>query len=104
MAKKHLSHDQKRKAKLARRASKAPPVVSLAYSGNKFKTDELVPVFFNTETGIYEAFVATDRKLTNADVQAALQELILQLRQGPLPALEAPDKLDYSAGQEKDLI
>lgn len=104
MAKKHLSHDQKRKAKLARRASKAPPVETLAYSGNKFKTPEFSPVFLHTETGIYETFVMTDRKLTDADVQAALRELVLRLRQGPLPPLEETDRVEVIAGQEKELI
>ena len=104
MAKKHLSHDQKRKAKLARRASKAPPVNSLAYTGNKFKTDELVPVFLSTETGIYESSVVTEQALTDADVQAALQELVLQLRHGPLTTQEYSDKITYTEGDEKGLV
>ena len=47
-------------------ACHSSPVNSLAYTGNKFKTDELVPVFLSTETGIYESFVVTEQALTDA--------------------------------------
>ena len=63
--KKRLSHDQKRKAKLAKEARKNPPRSVLAYTGNKYKTDALTPVFLATETPIYEIFVLTDGQLTD---------------------------------------
>src|SRR5205823_8540539 len=88
MAKKRLSKDQKRKAKLAKRASRAPQPLALAYTGNKYKTDELVPVFHSTEVGIYETFVMTNRQLTDRTVASALQKLVEQMRQGSLPPFE----------------
>jgi hypothetical protein len=83
---KRLSHDQKRKAKLAREARRSRPQSDLAYHGNKYKTEELVTVFMRTELGIYESWVMTDRELTDRDVEAALEKLVLQMRRGPLPA------------------
>ncbi len=105
MAKKdRLSRDQKRKAKLAKQARRAPPTSPLAYRGNKYKTDELVPVFFQVETGIHEADVMTGRRLTDRTVAAALERLIAQLRQGPLPPLADTATLQYVEGQEEDLL
>jgi hypothetical protein len=102
---KRLSHDQKRKAKLAKQARKAAQDVSpLAYEGKKYKRDELVPVFLQTETGIYEAYVMTRRQLTDRQVRSALEKLILQLRQGPLPPLGDTDRGEVVEGQEDDLI
>ncbi len=105
MAKKNrLSHDQKRKAKLAKEARRERQNMSpLAYDGKKYKTDALVPVFLATETGIYEAYVMTDRQLTDRQVRSALEKLILQLRQGPLPPAE-DGTIRHVPGQEEDLI
>jgi hypothetical protein len=101
---KNLSRDQKRKAKLAKRAKRSGPFSSLAYSGRKYKTDELVPVFFRTETGIYEAFVMRERKLTDRDVEAALEELIGQMRRGPLPPLDQTKEAQAAENGEGDFI
>jgi hypothetical protein len=104
--KKRLSRDQQRKAKLSERARKAhlPPSQSeLAYTGNRYKRDELIPVFFHTETAIYEVFVMTDREITDHTVRSALEKLVLQLRAGPLPDRET-DEVSYARGQEGDLL
>jgi hypothetical protein len=104
--KKRLSRDQKRKARLAERARKSPPAAqsSLAYSGNRFKTPELIPIVLRTETGIYEAFLMSDRRATDHTVRAALEKLIHQLRAGPLPPFEGGDTVTSVPGQEEDLI
>jgi hypothetical protein len=105
MAKKNrLSHDQKRKAKLAKEARRARQDMSpLAYDGKKYKTDALVPVFLATETGVYESFIMTDRKLTDRMVRGAYETLILQLRQGPLPP-EETGTIQVVAGHEEELV
>jgi hypothetical protein len=101
--KSRLSRDQKRKAKLAKKAKRSEPQTSLAYEGNKYKTDELVPVFLQTEIGIYVSDVITGHQLTDGDVEAALETLILAMRQGALPPLPArPPEEDE--GDETDLI
>jgi hypothetical protein len=104
MAKKRLSHDQKRKAKLAKRARKGPAPVSLAYEGNKYKTEELVPVMHATETGIYQAYVMTKRAVTDHTVRAALEKLVLQMRAGELPPYEHSCEAHYAPGEEEDLV
>jgi hypothetical protein len=84
---KKLSHDQKRKAKLAQKAKRSQHHISLAYKGNKYKTDELVPVHFQTELAIYEAWLRTDREVTDRDVEATVENLVQEMRRGPLPPL-----------------
>jgi hypothetical protein len=102
---KRLSRDQKRKAKLAKEARKAREDTSpLAYEGKKYKRDDLVPVYLATETAIYEVFVMTERQLTDRTVRAALEKLVLQMRQGPLPPLEDTGPLEINEGQEEDGI
>jgi hypothetical protein len=103
--KNRLSRDQKRKAKLTREARRAREDASpLAYEGKKYKRDDLVPVYLATETAILEVFVMTERRLTDRMVRAALEKLVLQLRQGPLPPLEDTGTLEVIPGQEEDLI
>jgi hypothetical protein len=106
MSKKNrLSRDQKRKAKLAKESRRARQDVSpLAYEGKKYKRDDLVPVYLATETAILEAFAITDRQLTDRVVRSALERLILQLRQGPLPPEDDTGSLEIVAGQEEDFI
>lgn len=99
-----LSRDQKRKAKQTERARRKPLAVSLAYTGDKYKTDELVPVHFHTEMGIYEAFVMSDRSLTDHMVTMALTSLIIQMRNGPLPPLEEKVYIDNTPGNTENLI
>jgi hypothetical protein len=102
--KKRLSHDQKRKAKLAKEARKHPTQSALAYTGNKYKTDQLVPTFFETELAIHEADVLTGRTLTDRMVERALEKLVLELRKGPLPPVEDTGNLRVTPGEEVDLI
>ncbi|MFL5245688.1 MAG: hypothetical protein ACJ8FY_26635 [Gemmataceae bacterium] len=102
--KKNLSRDQKRKRKLAKKAAKSPKVNALAYQGNKYKSDELLPLVQETETGIYQAHVATNRRLTDRIVQAALEKLVLDLRKGPLPPLPETEVIQDVPGEEVDFI
>jgi hypothetical protein len=71
--------EKKRHAERAKRRAQSP---ALAYSGNKYRTDELVPLHFSTESGILHAYAMTKRQLTDVQVESALQELILDLRHG----------------------
>ena len=78
--------------------------MSLAYMGEKYKTDELIPIWMQTETGIYETFVMTDRKLLDETVVASLEKLIMRLRAGTLPPLTDDAEIHYEVGHEEDLI
>src|SRR5258707_15189658 len=104
MAKKRLSRDQKRKAKLARRAQKEPVKASLAYDGNKYKTDELIPVHLATETGIYVAFQISDGELTDHHVRGALEKMVMQMRGEGLPSFEHSCQGEHVPGQEEELV
>lgn len=105
MAKKsRLSRDQKRKAKLAKEAKRSRQRESLAYEGTKYKTEELVPVHFSTEQGIYQAYVMTDGRLTDRDVESALENLIRQMRAGPLPPLSETLETGPGEGEFEDLV
>jgi hypothetical protein len=96
-----LSHDQKRKAKLKKRAEHTGNQESLAYKGNKYKTPELTPFLFRTEVAIHEANVLTQGDLQDDAVEAALGDLITQLRQGPLPDFSQEDTLPIPIGPDK---
>jgi hypothetical protein len=85
-----LSHNQKRKAKLKKRAQRQPHQESLAYHGAKYQGADYVPVMMATEQGIYETFVLLDGDLTDHDVEDALESLVLALRKGQLPAVGSP--------------
>ena len=64
-----LSRDQKRKAKLRKRAQRSCKHEPLAYTGRKYKTDAYAQVFFRTEVGIHESYVMCDRELTDDEVE-----------------------------------
>src|SRR5438128_8720062 len=102
MGKKKLSHDQKRKAKLAKKAAKWPKAPSLAYEGSKYKTDELVPLFHQTELGIMQAYKATQERFTDHTVRKALEKLVLQMRQGHLPPVQETDIIQTDADDNAD--
>lgn len=104
MAKDKHSRDQKRKKKLEERKQKARQNESLAYMGEKYKADELVPTWMHTEIGIYETYVITNRKLLDQTVVSALETLIRQIRTGTLPPREDISDVFYDAGQEEDLL
>ncbi len=102
---KGLSRDQKRRAKLKKRAERSPKRESLAYSGSKYKTEEFVTPLLHTEMGIYEAFVMTDRQMTDDAVVDAIEELVAALREGPLPRLSGGDRCELTADQgDEDLV
>lgn len=101
---KHQSRDQKRKAKLEKRAERSRQRESMAYSGNKYKTDENTPIFYRTELGIYESYVVTDRELIDDDVEAAIEKLVIQMCAGPLPLFSMPEVITITEGGEEDLI
>ncbi len=104
MPKDRRSRDQKRRAKLAKKRQKSRKAVSLAYMGEKFKTEELIPTLMHAEIGIYESYVITDRKLTDSTVVTALETLIKQLRAGTLPAISDTDEVEYNLDEEQDLV
>src|SRR3954451_12968813 len=83
------SRDQKRKAKLKKEAEKSRKHEPLAYHGGKYKTDEFIPLMLQTETAIYEADVVSGQALTDDDVEAELERLVLLLRKGPILSLES---------------
>jgi len=82
------SRDQKRKKKLAEERRKARENQSLAYLGERYKTSALVPVWMQTEVGIYEVYVITERKL----------------RAGTLPPMPDLDRVQYEEGQEENFV
>jgi hypothetical protein len=102
--KSRLSHDQKRKAKLKETRRAHAHTLSLAYSGNKYKKDEFVPLVFETELAIFEAYRMTDQAITDHDVRAALEKLVLGLRHGELPPLEDPGEIRHAEGDEQDFL
>lgn len=92
--KSRLSHDQKRKQKLAKRNRRLPESTSLAYTGNRYKSEKFVEPVFQTEQGIYDMYVFTGRRMTDDDVVAGLSALIDELRGRPAAELifkAAPD-------------
>ena len=104
MAKDRRTHDQKRKKKLEERKRKARQAESLAYMGEKYKKDELVPTWMHTEIGIYETYVMTDRQLIDQTAFAAIESLIRQIRAGTLPPLDDTGNIQYEVGEEEDLV
>lgn len=104
MAKDRRTKDQKRKDKLAKKARTSRKAEPLAYMGSKYQTDKLVPLWMQTEIGIYEAYVMTDRKLLDQTVVTAIEQLITQMRSGTLPPVTDTGVLDYTDGKEADLV
>lgn len=98
------SHDQRRKKKLAEERRKARRNQSSAYTGERYKTDELVPTWMHTEIGIYQAYVISDRKLRDQTVVDALERLIGIMRTGSLPPLPETTEIRYEVGREEDLV
>lgn len=82
-----LSRDQKRKAKLAKRNCNATPVFATPYAGDRFKSPKFVSPLFETEQGIYTAYVCSLRKLADVDVKRSLERLISDLRSRPVTEL-----------------
>jgi hypothetical protein len=104
MAKDKRNRDQKRKDKLAKKQRGLRKSTSLAYMGDKFKSDELIPTWMHAEIGIYESYVMTDRRLLDQTVATAVEKLIRQMRTGSLPIDSDPAEIHYEIGQEEDLV
>jgi hypothetical protein len=106
MAKNRRSHDQKRKAKLAKRAERGGLDADIEpYSGRKYQADHWVPHVYQTELGIYEAIRLSKRLLTNDQVKAALIQLIKYLRDGhPAPLAETDPEVAFEAGKEVEFL
>src|SRR4051794_37882751 len=103
MAKKKLSHDQKRKQKLAARERKTPRVQP--YEGRKYQGPEYAEALMRAEQGILEAYVVTGRRLTDRQVERSLEYLILDLR-GQKPATPPADtpQITLPDGGSEDMI
>jgi hypothetical protein len=106
MSKSRQSHDQKRKAKLAKRAARGTHYADVEpYTGRKYQTDFWVPYIFQTESAIYEAIRLSRRRLTNDEVKVALVRLISHLHAGNPPRLgEADSEVLYTAGNEIEFL
>jgi len=102
MAKK-LSHDQKRKAKLKKRAERGRRHEVMAYAGAKYQGDEYVPIVFATENGVLESHVLLERSLTDDDVEEAIESLVVQLRGNLAPYPSKEEAYDLP-GEPRDLI
>lgn len=98
------SRDQRRKAKLKKRAERSRKHESLAYSGGKYKTDEYAPLFYRTEVGIYESYVMCDRELADVEVERAIERLVIRMREGPLPPPPEAGVLTLTEGGEEEFI
>jgi len=96
--------DKKRRKKLEEKKQQARQAKSLAYTGNKYKTEELIQTLMHTEIGIYETYIMTDRKLRDQTVASGLETLIGQLRKGSLPPWTQTDEISYDVGREEDLL
>ena len=97
-------NDRKRKKKLEEKKRKARQAESLAYMGEKYKKDKLIPTWLNTEISIYETYVITDRKIFDQAVVSALETLIRTMRRGVLPPLPETAEIHYELGKEEDLL
>lgn len=96
------SRDQKRKAKLKKKAGRSRKHESMAYHGTKYRSEEYVGFLHRTEVGIYESYVLTDHTLIDDEVEESLEGLILRLRRGALPP---PGKeAGPTGGDAEDLV
>jgi hypothetical protein len=95
------SHDQKRKAKLAKRAEKQESTGVTPYSGRTYQSSAWTPHVYATESAIYEGIVQSQRRLTNEQVGKALVQLVLGLRKGlsPIPT-EGEPEVPFAEGNE----
>jgi hypothetical protein len=96
--------EKKRKEKELKRRLKLQEREPLALSGDRFRKPKYVPAWMAIETAIYEAFVISDKRLTDQDVFAALGSLVRQLRTGPLPSVPDTTALDYEVAEPAGLV
>jgi hypothetical protein len=102
----HLSRDQKRKAKLAKRAKKMAPDEGITpYSGRKYQADEWASHVGATEKAIHETIKLSNRTLTNRHVKTAFVFIIEDIRNGS-PALLPEDTppVAYTSGVEVEYL
>ncbi len=93
---------KKRKVKRKQTSARSAP---LAYSGSKYKRDELVPAMFRAELGIHETDLLAGREITDHDVRSALREAILQIRRGRLLDFEDVDgEIPFDGNTEESII
>lgn len=104
MSKDRRRDRKRRKKKLADQRQKARRDDSLVYMGSKYQTEELMPTWVNTEIGIYETYIMTDRRVVDQTAFAAVETLIRGLRAGTLPSLPDSDEIHYTVGREEDLL
>lgn len=104
MKKSRHSRDQKRKAKLKRRESRAPATDITPYLGTKYRKDKYVDITFATEAGILETYVVTHRRLTDEDVIVVVEGLIGKLRSGQLSFPPADDPAQFDSTDVRDFM
>jgi len=103
MGKKSQRKLEKKKRKAKRKQASAPSA-PLAYSGSKYKREELVPAMFRAELGIHETDVITGQEITDHDARSALQELIRQIRRGRFLDFEEVAGQTQFEGNTEELI
>jgi hypothetical protein len=96
-------HGKDKKKRIERKPQRVA-ISELVYRGNKYKTDALVDVLFQAEVGIFAAFVASDRKLTDHQVERGLASLIVEMRRGPLPPIDTQTAISATVGMEEELV
>jgi hypothetical protein len=105
MSSKKLSRDQKRRAKLAERKRRQKPAEPLPYEGQKYRADAYLPYVFRTETAVLEAYLESDRKLTNEQVRQAFVQLIERLRHHSLAVIaEVEPEAQAEPGTVEDVV
>lgn len=96
--KSRLSHDQKRKQKLAKRERRQPEPPAQAAPADRYRSPEFIKPLYETELGIYESYVVSGRKLTDAEVERDLKLLISRLRVMPVAELLYPTAAGVNEG------
>jgi hypothetical protein len=90
--------------KLKKRDERSHKPESLAYHGKKYRTDEYIPIIFQTEIGIYESHVMCDRTLTDDEVEAGLVGLIGLLREGTDLAVTPGQEVTVTPEDRQELV
>ena len=103
MAKRNKVQKRRKRKELQRRRRAALQELR-PYYGNKYKKEKYILAMMEAETGIYETYVMTDRKLTDRDVEAGLKRLIRELRSGPYQPAEERDEVEVKPGGEIELL
>jgi len=98
------THDQKRKKKLAERRKREVRFASQAYSGSKYRSDDLVPAWMDIDIAIHSAYVVSRERLTDRDLYRAIDSLVTGLKLGNLPPLPDDPAIDYKMGDEEGLV